>query len=812
MPFDVDALRKVIELEKKKGCADTAVIGGLNRFLGNWALKNEASATNRRDTLFFKKLAATSYAALTPEERRVWLDELLEALSGLGGGNPPAKESPGAVLPRPVRKKPPAPGILKEPDLDAPVTRLRGVSGSLAGKLNQLGVRTVRDLLYFFPRRHIDYSQTRPVAGLAEGEQTVVANVWSADVVMLGGKRGTEAILGDETGNIRAVWFNQPYLAKTLRTNSRVALSGRVSLFRGRYVFESPEWESVGNGDLIHTARLVPVYPLTGGLYPRQLRKLMKEVAEEWSGALADFLPADLKQRCRLLDLSQAVAQAHYPDDQSGKDKARLRLAFDELFLLQIGVMGRKRDWRQGRPGQALDADAPLVRSFLSSLPFELTGAQKRVLGEIMTDLRKTEPMSRLLQGDVGSGKTVLATAALLTAAAAGYQSALMAPTEILAGQHFATIGGLLSNLASPADSGSVLTFSGLLPRPLRVALLTGDISQSRKHELQQLVSDREIDIAIGTHALTQKGVEFSRLGLVVIDEQHRFGVAQRSALRQKGLNAHMLVMTATPIPRTLALTMFGDLDISVLDELPPGRQSIKTRWLKPAQRSAAYAFIRQQAVAGRQAFIICPLIEESDAVQAQAAVSEYQTLSEKVFPDLRLGLLHGRMTPAEKDAVMGNFRAGEIDILVSTPVIEVGIDVPNATVMLVESADRFGLSQLHQFRGRVGRGAEQSYCMLLADNPSEVGRQRLDIIERVRDGFVLAEEDLKMRGPGEFFGTRQSGLPDLRMARLSDLPLLQQARSEATALFEKDPYLKEHPLLAKEVARVWSSPVGERS
>jgi ATP-dependent DNA helicase RecG len=355
-------------------------------------------------------------------------------------------------------------------------------------------------------------------------------------------------------------------------------------------------------------------------------------------------------------------------------------------------------------------------------------------------------------------------------------------------------------------EEDNLRSYSGLLSHPLTVALLIGDINQARKQEIQQLILSGDIDIVIGTHALIQKEVEFHRLGLAVVDEQHRFGVSQRSALRQKGFNPHVLVMTATPIPRTLALTLYGDLDLSVIDQLPPGRQAVKTKWLKPAQRDSAYAFIRRQVAEGRQAFIICPLVEESEAIQAKAAVAEYQRLSEEVFPDLRLGLIHGRMSAVEKDEVMHRFRAGELDILVSTPVVEVGIDVPNAAVMLVESADRFGLSQLHQFRGRVGRGQEQSYCMLLAENPSEVGRERLDLIEKIQDGFQLAEEDLRLRGPGEFFGTRQSGLPDLRMAKLSDVALLELARSEAIRLFDKDPALEkpEHHLLAKELARVW--------
>jgi ATP-dependent DNA helicase RecG len=514
-----------------------------------------------------------------------------------------------------------------------------------------------------------------------------------------------------------------------------------------------------------------------------------------------------LRRRLEFLELPAAISQAHYPDDETSKDKARVRLAFDELFLLQLGVMRKKRDWQESRPGSPFDIKKKILKQFLDSVPFKLTAAQAKLLGEIAADLGRSLPMCRLLQGEVGSGKTVVATAALLLAAANGFQGAFMAPTEILAEQHFATIGGLLAKIGREEGEGNVKSYAGIFERPLKIALLIGDIRQAGKRALQQQIAAGEIDIVIGTHALVQKGVEFKKLGLAVVDEQHRFGVEQRAALREKGFNPHMLVMTATPIPRTLALTLYGDLDLSVINELPPGRQTVRTKWLRPDQRESAYAFVRKQVAEGRQAFILCPLIEESDAVTAQAAVVEYERLSREVFPDLRLGLLHGRLSSKDKDAVMASFRAGGLDILVSTPVIEVGIDIPNATIMLIESADRFGLSQLHQFRGRVGRGQKQSYCMLLAENPSEIARQRLDIIENIQDGFKLAEEDLKMRGPGEFFGTRQSGLPDLRMAKISDVALLELARGEAVKLFQIDPGLEseEHRPLAAELARVWS-------
>lgn len=811
--MNVEPLRKVLQLEGAKGYLDSAVIGGLDKFFRRWSAQAIPSITSPQLLRQFHQLHLPDpkYASLTREQRRDWVNKVLAFLSELASAGKaevvPEKSavpSPPAVSKRSVAK---GRGVAGG-SIELPITTLKGISTALAAKFKRLGVETIRDLLYFFPHRHLDYSQRKYISQLSEGEeQTVIANVWQAQVTMLGGRRGTEAIVGDETGNVRVVWFNNPYIAKNLPTNSRVVLSGRVGLFGGRLVFESPEWELLEDKELVHTGRLVPLYPLTQGLHPRQVRKLMKQVVDQWAWQVEDFLPAELRQRCHLLELPQALAQAHFPDDEAAKDRARVGLAFDELFLLQLGVLARKRDWQESQPGNSFNIKTGVLDKFLGSLPFKLTEAQQRVLAEILADLAKPRPMSRLLQGEVGSGKTVVATAALLVAAASGYQGAFMAPTEILAEQHFANVSQLLSRVAPQvAEEENLCRFSGLLPHPLTIALLIGGISQGRKQEIQQLITGGNIDIIIGTHALIQKEVEFPRLGLVVVDEQHRFGVAQRSVLRQKGFNPHVLVMTATPIPRTLALTLYGDLDLSVIDQLPPGRQAVKTKWLKPSQRDSAYDFIRRQVASGRQAFIICPLIEESEAIEAKAAVVEYERLSGEVFPDLKLGLIHGRMSVVEKDEVMHRFRSGEMDILVSTPVVEVGIDVPNATVMLVESADRFGLSQLHQFRGRVGRGQEQSYCMLLSENPSEIGRERLDIIEKIRDGFQLAEEDLRLRGPGEFFGTRQSGLPDLRMAKLSDVALLELARDEAIRLFEQDPGLEkpEHNLLAKELARVW--------
>ena len=821
MSLSTDRLRSVIALEKKKGCQNTAVIGGLDKFLANWAADASAAMSDQaRLERFNKLLSKFDYSSLPLEKRPAALDGLIafaEAIEGPPVPIAPMKKPSPSELPQVAepaaayKKKPSKPktAIAPATSLSLPVTALKGISEATAGRFKKLGITNFRDLLYHFPARHVDYSQTTKISSLSPGpDQTVVANVWEIRLTAPGGRKSTEAVLGDDTGNIRVLWFNNPYLAKQIHNGDTLVISGRVTDWKGRLVFESPEWEKFEEKELVHTGRLVPVYPLTAGLFPRAVRKLMKEVVDGFAPSLSEYLPAEIRQRRGLIELPQAIAQAHFPADEESKDAARVRLAFDELFFLQLGVLARKRAWQHSQPAAAIPTDKTLLERFLKSLPFALTGAQQKSLNEILADLKRTEAMSRLLQGEVGSGKTVVATAAILMAVGAGFQSAFMAPTEILAEQHFRSLTKMLDLLSSEKQVIEGVTgYLGILPdRPLSVALLIGDAKESGKAAIRGRIKNGDIDLVIGTHALIQKDVKFKKLGLAVIDEQHRFGVEQRLSLRQKGTNPHILVMTATPIPRTLALTLYGDLDLSVINELPPGRQTIKTRWLKPEQRASAYAFIRKQVNLKQQAFIICPLVEESEAVQARAATAEYENLKQDVFPDYRLGLHHGRMTAIEKNSVMGSFGAGKLDILVSTPVIEVGIDVPNATVMLIESADRFGLSQLHQFRGRVGRGKEQSYCMLLAENPSEVANARLAVIEKTQDGFILAEEDLKLRGPGEFFGTRQSGLPDLKMAKLSDVPILEMAREEATRLFQEDPGLKkpEHRALYDELIRIW--------
>ena len=790
-----EKLAKILALEEEQGYRNRAVIGGLEKFASFWREEARQESEDSESAGLVEEVVALLHSYPTLEDGEARKRTVEEILSKLGqkpeGVKQELPEKAAVVEPREEQPR-------ERPGLDSPVTVLLGIGPSHAKRFNRLGVETIRDLLYLFPHRYNDFSSLKTINQLEYGKEvTIIGNVWEtkARETRKGGVIVT-SIISDGTGTIQATWFNQPYLVRRLPAGRQIVLSGKIDEYLGRLVFQSPEWEPLEK-ELIHTARLVPVYPLTKGLSARWLRRLMKKTVDYWSKRLPDHLPATLRERANVLDLETAIGQIHFPADQESLKRARRRLSFDEFFMIQLGAQRQRHLWRS-KSGRPLTINEELLSSFILSLPFTLTGAQQRALQEIVKDLRQPQPMSRLLQGDVGSGKTVVAAAAMLLTVANGCQAVMMAPTEILAEQHHKTITELL------ADSS------------LETRLLTGSLTPLEKEEIREEAAAGDADILIGTHALIQEGVGFKDLGLAIIDEQHRFGVAQRAALRQKGtaetgpfsgpVCPHVLVMSATPIPRTLALTIYGDLDISVIDELPPGRQEIKTRWLLPRERERAYSFLRSQMEQGHQAFVICPLVEESEKIEAKAAVEEYERLKKEIFPDLKLGLLHGRMKGEEKEAVMGAFKRGELDILVSTSVVELGIDVPNATVMLVEGANRFGLAQLHQFRGRVGRSEYQSYCLLLSDSSTPESQERLRAIETTQDGFALAEKDMELRGPGEFFGTRQSGLPGLKLARLSDVRILEQARTEAQALFKEDPDLAkpEHRLLARKVKEFW--------
>ncbi len=687
--------------------------------------------------------------------------------------------------------------------LEAKLTVLQGIGPRHAETLGKLGMQTLGDMLYYYPRRYDDYSQLKPIKDLFYGEQvTVIGTIQSVHTRPIRGGKASivETIISDGTAGLRLSFFNQPWLANRLKPGDAVSVSGKVDQYLGRLVMNSPDWESVEVENL-HTNRIVPIYPLTERITQKWLRNVMKQVVEYWAPRVVDALPDSTRVSARVMTLPEALMQVHFPDSQEKLKAARERLAFDEIFYLQMGVLRQKIDWKSVEAKRFPVADEWL-ETRLKSLPFTLTSAQQNALKDIRLDLDSGRPMNRLLQGDVGSGKTVIAALAAGIIATNGSQAAIMAPTSILAEQHYRNFMLLLTGENGILQEGAI-------------RLLVGDTPEPEKEVIRQGLADGSVRIVIGTHAIIEEPVAFQDLQFAVIDEQHRFGVEQRAALRTKGTNPHLLVMTATPIPRSLALTLYGDLDLSVIDEMPAGRIPVNTYILRPQERERAFTLLRGQIKDGKQAFIIYPLIEESDKIEARAAVDDYETLSKEVFPDLKLGLLHGRMRPQEKDETMLKFRDRKYDILVSTTVIEVGVDVPNATVMIIEGADRFGLAQLHQLRGRVGRGSDQSYCLLIPTHEDAAENERLQAMADSNDGFVLAERDLEQRGPGEFLGTRQSGYSSgLRMASIMDLKLIEKARVQAQKLFDRDPYLNqpEHALLAEAFGRFWGDGKGDVS
>ncbi|HEX9028722.1 MAG TPA: ATP-dependent DNA helicase RecG, partial [Anaerolineales bacterium] len=673
---------------------------------------------------------------------------------------PQAEIRPLPVVTRSVPSGPPA-------ALNAPVTVLPGVGPRHALTLARLGLHTLGDMLYYLPRRYDDYSHLKPINRLWYGEEvTVIGSVQSITTrpVRSGRSHIVEAVVSDGTGALRVTWFNQPWLTRRLHGSEHISLSGKIEQYLGRLVMNNPEWEPLEEQQL-STNRIVPVYPLTAQITQRWLRRLMNQVVTYWAPRVRDPLAPDLRRSAGLMDLPNALLQAHFPDSAEALKAARHRLAFDEIFLLQLGVLSQKRAW-QDRPARQFSAEESWWQEQIERLPFPLTNAQQRAMKDVQDDLGSGRPMNRLLQGDVGSGKTVIAALAMAAVIHQGAQAALMAPTSILAEQHYKSLLAILAD-------------GNLLPKE-EIALMIGATPESEKGAIRAGLAAGTIKAIVGTHALIEDPVAFKDLQLAIVDEQHRFGVEQRAELRSKGENPHLLVMTATPIPRSLALTVYGDLDLSVMDEMPPGRQPVSTHVLTPREVERAYSLIRKQIEQGHQAFIIYPLVEESDKSESKAAVEEHARLQKDIFPRLALGLLHGRMKAEEKDEIMAGFRDGQYQILVSTSVVEVGVDVPNATVMLIEGANRFGLAQLHQFRGRVGRGGDQAYCLLVPETPDAVENERLQVMVETTDGFVLAERDLDQRGPGQFLGTRQSGYSELRLASLTDIHLIEKARHHA--------------------------------
>jgi ATP-dependent DNA helicase RecG len=843
MQSSLEKLRKFFRLEHENGYANTAIIGGLAKMLDFW--EGEARADGIQEEVIQAVVQRLrSYDGLSPQSRT---DALKGLWKRIGDTYPEAQQKP-QQKPRPPSAQPshqtqpqppsqpapplpdeppqerrehrPRPAVVRSPQgtppraesvagartsatpaaLDARLTVLQGVGPRHAETLTKLGMTTLGDMLYFYPRRYDDYSQLKPIRDLFYGEQvTVIGTIQSVHTRPIRGGKASiiETIISDGTGALRLSFFNQPWLANRFKQGDAISVSGRVDQYLGRIVMNSPDWESVEVENL-HTNRIVPIYALTERVTQKWLRGLMKQVVQYWAPAVADALPESIRSSARLMPLGEALLQVHFPDSQDKLKAARERLAFDEIFYLQMGVLRQRRDW------QSLDARRfPISDEWLgarsASLPFTLTSAQQKAISDIRADLDSGKPMNRLLQGDVGSGKTVVAALAAGMITSNGSQAAIMAPTSILAEQHCRNFTNLLKDILKPEE----------------IRLLVGDTSEAEKEEIRNGLANNTVKIVIGTHAVIEGPVQFADLQLAVIDEQHRFGVEQRAELRSKGTNPHLLVMTATPIPRSLALTLYGDLDLSIMDEMPAGRQPVNTFVLRPQERERAFTLVRGQIKDGKQAFIIYPLIDESEKIEARAAVDDYETLSKEVFSDLKLGLLHGRMRPAEKDETMLKFRDKKYQILVSTTVVEVGVDVPNATVMLIEGADRFGLAQLHQLRGRVGRGSDQSYCLLIPTHEDKSENERLQAMAESNDGFFLAEKDLQIRGPGEFLGTRQAGYTsNLRMASITDVKLIEKARAQAQVVFEKDADLSqpEHALLAEALGRFWGEGKGDVS
>ncbi len=670
-----------------------------------------------------------------------------------------------------------------------PVAKLNRIGKTTAARLKKLGIVTAADLLWHLPSYHDDLSQITPISQVKINKKVTI----KARVELIANRRSkvkkmnlTEGLVRDETGSIKVIWFNQPFLTKQIKVGDELYLSGRVDDEFYTLQLTNPLWEKVKE-DTIHTARIVPVYPTTSGLTQKQLRFLIKQVLP-LAKEVDDYLPNQIRHQYKLMHLSDALFNIHWPDNLTKLSEARRRLKFDELFRLQLVQIKSKFDLKSQRAPRIPFLESA-TKELVNSLPFQLTNDQRKAAWEILQDLDRSVPMNRLLQGDVGSGKTVVAAIACLNCALNDFQAVMLAPTEILAFQHWQTLNKTLANFNIPL---------ALFTRSHK--LTTTSDKKLTKKELLRQIKEGEVKIIIGTHALLQEEVFFSNLGLIVIDEQHRFGVEQRKQLKDKtsDLLPHFLSMTATPIPRTLALTVYGDLDISIIRQKPPGRKEIITQIITPDKRQQAYNFIRDRVKQGEQVFVICPLIEESDKLGVKAAVSEWERLQQEVFPEFKVGLVHGKIKAKDKQEIMAKFKNKEIDILVATAVVEVGVDIPDATIMVIEGAQRFGLAQLHQFRGRVGRSDKQSYCFLFTDQFDSKTISRLKAMEQTNDGLKLAEFDLNIRGMGDLYGVRQSGMPSFKIASFQDLDIIKQARQAAQQVINESPDLALYPLLKK--------------
>lgn len=705
----------------------------------------------------------------------------------------------------------PTPSAIKM-DLSTPIEKVPGIEAKYAAKLKKLNIKEVKDLLFHFPSRYEDYSKRTPIKELKKGDTvTIQGKIIYTSQRMARHRRLkiTEAVVEDTTDVIKAVWFNQSYIGNQLSEGKEIMLSGKVSLGKEGIYLSSPthEFPSLDKAP-IHTGRVVSIYPETRGVTSRLVRYALSRVLPQVQD-IEEPLPEKLREEKSFSPLYDALCTVHFPSSTDRAEEAKQRFRFEELFNIQLAALKTKKEMQEENSPK-IKTDVDLTKKVVKSLHFTLTDSQKKAIWQILKDMEKPSPMNRMLEGDVGSGKTVVAAISAINAVKNGFQVAFMAPTEILAEQHHATITELLSN-AKLQNPNNKKTAGSKPQKQITTALLISSKAklngeEIKKEELKKKISNGDVDIIIGTHAVIQKDVKFKKLGFVVIDEQHRFGVGQRAALvkssngKKKLTIPHLLSMTATPIPRSLALTVYGDLDITLLREMPKGRKKIATKVVSPGKRNEAYEFIKKELDKGRQAFVIFPLIDESKKIESKAATIEHEKLANGPFANYNIGLLHGRMKAQEKEKIMSDMKNNKIHMLVATSVVEVGIDMPNATIMMVDGAERFGLSQLHQFRGRVGRNEHQSYCFLLTESDSENTMKRLRALTKAKDGFELAEYDLAFRGPGDVYGSRQSGLPDLAMASLTDVQLIEEAREDAQKLLDKDAKLTTAPLLKERV------------
>jgi ATP-dependent DNA helicase RecG len=763
----METLKKILKQEIASEFDDSTVIGGIEAFL---SLNTKMFPAQILETL-------KGYSILNKQQRAHAVTEVIRVLDPEVKDNLPNRKRKEIILSDSIES-------LKKSGKGWPVKKIS----------EALGLDTVKDLILYFPERHEDFSNVREIPHLIEGE-TQSSEMTVKSLAMKGSqkRKRVEVVFLDPAGSMKAIFYGQPWIATDLKPGHKVMLSGKVEYEKGRPIYKNAVYEHIIPGlTRLHTGRLVPVYGLSQGISMKSLRKEIYAALISSLDQLDEYLPQTLLSRTGLYPIKKAIARYHYPKNIQDFSRARRRMAFDELFLIQLIMRKKKLDWKNQVSGISLNQNRVVLDQFISTLPFKLTLAQSRCMDEIGEDLYSGIPMRRVLQGDVGSGKTLVALTGMIQAAVDGYQSAMMVPTEVLSEQHFMTLRNFFS------DSSSIPLMEGLpnvietklqgSDNKLTIALLNGSLGNREKALTQEIIRSGQADIIVGTHALIQNSIDIPNLALLVVDEQHRFGINQKNVFDHIEPRPHLLLMSATPIPRSLYFTMIGDLDLSVIDQMPVGRKPIQTYVYEQDKREKVYRFIRKEIFKGRQVFVVCPLIEESESLQSRAAVEEYEKLSKDIFPEMKVGLLHGRMKLSEKESVMNDFRSGKLHILVATSVIEVGVDIPNASVMLIDGAERFGLSQLHQFRGRVGRGEHQSYCILMSDSPSGDSKERMDILHRINDGFRLADEDLRMRGAGDLIGgRRQSGTPFFRVADPSDIDLVSLAGIEAAKVLNLD-------------------------